>query len=146
LCGSVEQAAERAIAAGKRVFLATGSKDLATFLQAPGAAERQWFVRVTPEPEFIQRAIDAGIPRKQICAMQGPFSQAFNVALWKDWQIDCVVTKDSGDAGGYGAKAEAAQALGIALLVIERPKLAYPRLCSSFDDVLRQVAALEVSA
>jgi precorrin-6x reductase len=146
LCGSIEQAAKRAIAAGKRIFLATGSKDLSTFLQAPGAAERQWFVRVTPEPEFIQRAIDSGIPRNRICAMQGPFSQAFNLALWQDWQIDCVVTKDSGDAGGYSAKAEAAQALGIPLLVIERPKLAYPAVHSTFDGVLRQLAAWEVGS
>jgi precorrin-6x reductase len=96
---------------------------------------------VTPEPEFIQRAIDCGLPRSRICAMQGPFSQAFNSALWQDWQIDCVVTKDSGDAGGYRAKADAARALGIPLLVVRRPQLAYPLLASDFDAVLRQVQA-----
>ena len=144
LCDSMVQAAGRAIALGQRIFLATGSKDLATFLQAPRAAGRQWFVRVTPEPEFIQRAIDLGVPRSHICAMQGPFSQAFNAALWQDWNIDCVVTKDSGDAGGYRAKAAAAQALGIPLLVIQRPKLAYPLITSTFDAVLQQLAAWKI--
>lgn len=144
LCSSVEHAAKQAIACGKRIFLATGSKDLATFLNTPGAAERDWFVRVTPEPEFIQRAIDAGLPRSHICAMQGPFSQAFNQALWQDWQIDCVVTKDSGDAGGFHAKAAAAQALHIPLLIIERPQLTYPLVGSTFTYLFQQLAALDI--
>ncbi|MHB8346047.1 MAG: precorrin-3B C(17)-methyltransferase [Acidiferrobacterales bacterium] len=138
-CESVEQAAQRAIALGKRIFLATGSKDLAGFLQAAGAAERQWFIRVAPEPEFVQRAIDHGLPRRHICAMQGPFSQAFNEALWRDWQIDCIVTKDSGEAGGYQAKKAAAATLGIPLLVIQRPSMAYPAVTSTFTAVLKQL-------
>ena len=141
LCESMTHAAEQAISLGKRIFLATGSKDLSTFLKAKGADERQWFARITAEPEFIQRAIDSGIPRNRICAMQGPFSKAFNIALWRDWQIDCVVTKDSGEAGGYQAKADAAHSLNIPLLVVQRPRLAYPLMTSSFDDVFEQLAA-----
>ncbi|KXS31857.1 MAG: Precorrin-3B C17-methyltransferase [Candidatus Gallionella acididurans] len=144
MCESTEQAAGRAIALGKRIFLATGSKSLATFLKAPNAAEKEWFVRMMPEPEFIQRAIDLGVPRSHICAMQGPFSQDFNVALWRDWKIDCVVTKDSGDAGGYQAKASAAQDLGITLLVVSRPKLDYPVVTSSFDAVLQQLQSWDI--
>src|SRR6185312_8088586 len=49
-CDSVADAAEKAISSGRRIFLATGSKDLATFLQAPKAHVREWFVRITPEP------------------------------------------------------------------------------------------------
>jgi cobalt-factor III methyltransferase len=146
LCRSVEQAAERAIALGKRIFLATGSKDLAAFLKAHGAVERQWFARVTPQPEFIQRAIDQGVPRSHILAMQGPFSQVFNEALWRDWQIDCVVTKDSGEAGGFQAKAAAASAVGIPLLVIKRPQLDYPAVTSSFAGVLQQFEDWEIRA
>ncbi|HEY8034440.1 MAG TPA: precorrin-3B C(17)-methyltransferase [Methylobacter sp.] len=174
-CDSTEQAAEQAIKLGQRIFLTTGSKDLATFLRTPGlvaetapgsprhflhpcrsevsqsvgnrcdqtpeAHEREWFVRVTPEPEFIQRAIDLGVPRSHICAMQGPFSEAFNTALWRDLKIDCVITKDSGDAGGYQAKVAATQALNIPLLVIKRPKLEYPFTASTFAEVLQQLQA-----
>ncbi|MCK9395878.1 MAG: precorrin-3B C(17)-methyltransferase [Methylobacter sp.] len=145
-CESTEQAANQAIALGSRIFLTTGSKDLATFLQAPGAAEREWFVRMTPEPEFIQRAIDLGVPRSHICAMQGPFSEAFNTALWRDLKIDCIITKDSGDAGGYQAKVAATQALNIPLLVIKRPKLEYPFITSTFDAVLRQLQAWHINS
>ena len=146
LCDSTAHAAELAIALGKRIFLSTGSKDLATFVKAPRADSVDWFVRVTPEPEFIQRAIDLGIPRSRLCAMQGPFSQAFNEALWRDWKIDCVVTKDSGDAGGYQAKVAATLALKIPLLVINRPQLAYPLITSSFDAVLQHAQAWPHSA
>ena len=141
LCGTTEEAAARAVVSGKRIFLATGSKDLATFLQAPGAQSCQWFVRVTAEPEFMQRALALGVPRENLCAMQGPFSEAFNRALWQQWQINCVVTKDSGDAGGYRAKAAAAQSLQIPLLVIARPVVAYPSTASDAEAVLAQLAA-----
>jgi len=139
LCGSPEQAARRAIDLGARIFLATGSKDLAVFLQTPGAVGRQWFTRMIPEPEFLRKAIEQGLPPTHICAMQGPFSQAFNEALWRDWDIDCVVTRDSGDAGGYQAKAAAAAALRVPLLVIKRPRLDYPVLTSTFTAVLQQL-------
>jgi cobalt-factor III methyltransferase len=142
LCDSVSDAAERAIAAGQRIFLATGSKDLATFLQAPNAGQRDWFVRMTPEPALIRRAIDLGIPRDHILAMQGPFSEELNIALWRDQRIDCVVTKDSGEAGGFSAKARAAAALKIPLLVIRRPQVAYPRIAMSFEAVGEQLLAL----
>ncbi|MES2739927.1 MAG: precorrin-3B C(17)-methyltransferase [Pseudomonadota bacterium] len=126
VCATMGEAAARAIALGGRIFLATGAKDLATFLQHPGAERCTWFVRLTAEPAFIQRALALGVPRERICAMQGPFSAEFNTALWRHWRIDCVVSKDSGEAGGFGAKVAAAQALAIPLLVVARPRLDYP--------------------
>jgi precorrin-3B C17-methyltransferase len=142
LCDSVADAAESAIAIGQRIFLATGSKDLATFLNAPNAGQREWFVRITPEPALVRRAIDLGIPRDHILAMQGPFSEGFNAALWRDQRIDCVVTKDSGEAGGFSAKARAAVALKIPLLVIRRPQVAYPSIATSFEAVSEQLQSL----
>jgi precorrin-6x reductase len=146
VCGAMEEAARRAVARGRRIFLATGSKDLGTFLGAPGAGEREWFVRMTPEPELIQRAVDLGLPRTHICAMQGPFSREFNEALWRAWRIDCVVTKESGDAGGFDAKAEAAAALDVPLVVVGRPAVAYPRTASDFESVLHHLSTLLVEA
>ena len=132
LCESVAEAAERAISLGRRIFLATGSKDLATFLQAAQADRCEWFVRITPEPGLLRRAIELGIPRDHILAMQGPFSEGLNAALWRDQRIDCVVTKDSGEAGGFSAKARAAAALNIPLLVVRRPQVTYPRVAETF--------------
>jgi len=74
--------------------------------------------------------------------MQGPFSRAINEALWRDWRIDCVVTKDSGDAGGFTSKAGAAAAMKIPLIVVDRPPMQYPRVANDFPEVVRQLRKL----
>jgi precorrin-6x reductase len=135
-CETMGEAAAKAIEMGKRIFLATGSKDLQVFLDYPGAGERDWFVRVAPDPESMETALSLGIPRAQVFAMQGPFSRELNETLWKEWKIDCVVTKESGAAGGFTAKADAACSLGIPLVVINRPRLNYPDLTDDFDAVI----------
>ena len=142
VCDDAADAARRAIELGRRIFLATGSKDLATFVRAPGAERCEWFVRLTPDPERLSRAIALGIARERILAMQGPFSAEFNRALWRAQRIDCVVTKDSGDTGGYGEKQSAAGELGIALLVIRRPHVDYPRQVASVEEAVQAAADL----
>jgi cobalt-factor III methyltransferase len=137
----MDEAAALAIEQGRRIFLATGSKDLAHFVTAPGAEARDWFLRLAPEPAMLQRALDLGLPRGHLCAMQGPFSRQANETLWRDWGIDCVVSKESGAAGGYRAKGEAAAALGVPFIVIDRPRLDYPAQASEIDQVLREVGA-----
>jgi precorrin-3B C17-methyltransferase len=130
VCSSVEEATEKAMAIGSRIFLATGAKTLAEILASDQGSSKLWFARVTADPDFIQTAISSGIPLSRICAMQGPFSAGFNEELWKQWQIDCVVTKESGDAGGFQSKLEAARKLKIPLIVIQRPRISYPAVVS----------------
>jgi cobalt-factor III methyltransferase len=64
--------------------------------------------------------------------MQGPFSTEVNGALWSSWKVDCVVTKESGEAGGFQSKLDAARTLGIPLIVVERPKMSYPAVATDF--------------
>ena len=47
-------------------------------------------------------------------------------ALWQQWRISLVVTKASGTAGGEDIKRQVAAKLGIPLIVIARPQIAYP--------------------
>lgn len=136
LCDSMEEAAEHAVARGRRIFLATGSKALPVFLAHPQAKNCEWFVRVTPNPQIIQQMVDQGIPYSHICAMQGPFEPALNESLWRAWQIDCVISKESGDAGGFRSKLAAASNMSLPLIVVRRPKMRYPRQTSDFDAVL----------
>ncbi|MBV9489714.1 MAG: precorrin-3B C(17)-methyltransferase [Verrucomicrobia bacterium] len=141
---SAEEAAATAAALGRRIFLAVGVKDLATFLRRSDEDEREWYVRLAPDALSIEKALDLGVPRSRICAMQGPFSRAFNLALWRDWAIDCVVTKDSGEAGGFPAKAEAAAALGSPLVVLERPAIPYPFVARDFGGILGELARINI--
>jgi precorrin-3B C17-methyltransferase len=142
-CATMQEAAALALTHGRRIFLATGSRDLDVFVNADGAGDSEWFLRLAPDPRQLQRALDLGIARANLCAMQGPFSQAANEALWRDWRIDCVVSKQSGDAGGYRAKLAAAAALGIPLIVVDRPHLDYPARADDFAAVAAWLAALD---
>ncbi len=142
VCDDAADAARRAIGCGRRIFLATGSKDLETFVRTPGAERCEWFVRLTPDPQRLSRAIALGIPRERILAMQGPFPAELNRALWRSQRIDCVVTKDSGDTGGYGEKQTAAGELGIPLLVIRRPHVDYPLQVAGVEEAVRAAADL----
>jgi precorrin-6x reductase len=145
-CETMGEAAAKAISMGKRIFLTTGSKDLQVFLSHPGATERDWFVRVAPEPESLENAFTLGIPRARLFAIQGPCSRELNETLWKDWQIDCVVTKESGAAGGFNEKADAAYSLGIPLIVINRPRLNYPEVANDFDSIIGRLQRLPGAA
>ena len=69
--------------------------------------------------------------------MQGPFSQAFNEMLWREWRVDCVITKDSGSAGGYEAKVQAAKSLEIPVLLVKRPISQYRPAASDLAGVLQ---------
>ena len=53
--------------------------------------------------------------------MQGPFSREPNEAILRQYAIRYLVTKDGGSPGGFPEKAEAAEALGVKLIVIRRP-------------------------
>ena len=76
-----------------------------------------------------------------IC-MQGPFSADLNAAMFAQTQAAYVVTKDSGQAGGYGEKEEGARRAGAVLIVVKR----MAERGISLEDVikrLRQAACVE---
>ena len=99
------------------VLLTTGSKDLPAF---SGLGGERLYPRVLPSVESLAVCARAGIPRRNIIAMQGPFSRELNLALIRQFSIRYLVTKDAGETGGFGEKAAAA-ADGGAVLVVLRP-------------------------
>ena len=54
--------------------------------------------------------------------MQGPFSEQMNRTMIEEFQIQYLVTKESGATGGFIQKREAAKKTGCKLVVIERPQ------------------------
>ena len=100
------------------VLLTTGAKELGAF--SPIAPER-CYPRVLPTQEGIAACEAAGVPHRNIIAMQGPFSRALNEALIQQFEIRWLVTKDGGAAGGFAEKVQAAQSTGAQLVVLRRP-------------------------
>ena len=113
------QAAEYLAKTEGSILLATGAKELAVFA---GIDPDRLFPRVLPTVEGITACEKAGIPHRNIIAMQGPFSYALNAALLQQFHIQFMVTKDGGAAGGFAEKVQAAQASGVQLVVIRRPE------------------------
>ena len=103
------------------VLLTTGSKELGNFLAAFEDRSRL-YVRVLPAVESIEICKKHQIPGKQVIAMQGPFSREMNEALLRQYHIRYLVTKESGTAGGFSEKEQAAAAAGAELVVIGRPE------------------------
>lgn len=102
------------------VLLTTGSKDLSAFTQIPDYQQRL-FVRILPSVEAVRHGLDLGIAPSRLICMQGPFSKELNLALLHQFAIQIMVTKESGSAGGFIEKLEAAQEARIQTIVIGRP-------------------------
>jgi precorrin-6A/cobalt-precorrin-6A reductase len=123
-------AATLAAGLGKVIFLTTGSRSLAVFKQEPLLSGHRLIARVLPEPEVIAACRQLGFSPRDIVALQGPFSHELNLAIFREYGSEVVVTKNSGHIGGSDSKFSAAVELGLQLVVIDRPAVHYSRLAA----------------
>lgn len=117
--GSAEAAAKLLADREGNILLATGMKELPAFA---GISSARLYPRVLPTGDSIAACERAGIPHRNIIAMQGPFSAELNEALIRQFHIAYLVTKDGGKAGGFQEKVQAAENTGIELVLIRRPE------------------------
>lgn len=121
-CFETHEACARALAGTEgRILLTTGSRALSRYC-ASEEIRKRLYVRVLPSEESIAACKEQGLCGKQIIAMQGPFTAEMNEALIRQYGISCLVTKESGAAGGYPQKLEAAKKTGTQVFVIGCPK------------------------
>ncbi|MCF6150369.1 MAG: precorrin-6A reductase [Candidatus Kuenenia sp.] len=137
---SVDDAVKRARKLGVNIFLTTGISGVAKFI--PLKNEKQLFVRILPIPEHIASCIEMGISPKNIIAMHGPFSAELNKAMFRQYDINTIVSKESGGVGGVKEKIQAAVELGIDTILITRPALALPHVYTNINDILHEVKAI----
>ncbi|MEO2117506.1 MAG: precorrin-6A reductase, partial [Methanocaldococcus sp.] len=121
-----EEAAKLAKKSNK-VFHMAGIKNLKTVVDIVG--KDKVIARVLPIS--VSEALKI-LPQKNIVAMYGTFSKELNKYLIKDYGCDAIITKDSGESGGFKEKVYGALEVGAKVIVVERPKLNYPIY---FDDV-----------
>jgi precorrin-6A/cobalt-precorrin-6A reductase len=136
---SFTEAADTAALLGRTIFLTTGSRQLKAFTAAPSLLRHRLVARVLPDAEVIAECVNLGLMPKDIIAMQGPFSHELNAALFKAYQADVVVSKNSGTIGGSDTKITAAMELGLPIIVIDRPKIEYPAVAYTAEEVLAYV-------
>ncbi len=116
---SIEEAVRVAGDAGN-VLATTGSRQIAVYAALPDF-ENRLFARVLDDESSIRVCLEAGIPRSHILAKSGPFSREENLADIDACHAAVLVTKDSGETGGYPEKLAACRERGIEMIVIERP-------------------------
>lgn len=136
----VKEACQVANTLGQNVFLGTGSKTLGAFVA--GLKDKKIIARVLPTSEVIKECEALGLSPENIVGMKGPFSEEINVALYKHYEIDCMITKESGAEGGFLEKVEACIHQGIHVVVIKREQLDYPKVASSIDVLLEALGSM----
>lgn len=129
-------AAKKAAELGNRIFLTTGSRNLEIFSKSEYLKDCTITVRVLPTAEVLALCEKLGFTPKQVIAMQGPFSKDLNEAMFKQYEAQVIVTKNSGTIGGADTKFAAAEALGLPVVLIDRPKVSYGQVARTFEDVL----------
>lgn len=135
----VQEAAKLAVNAGKIVFLTTGSHTLPIFRTAAAGMDCRLIARVLPQPEVISACLEAGFSPGDIVAVQGPFSHELNLALFREFRADVMVTKNSGTVGGTDLKITAAMELDMTVVVVKRPPVDRKQIFQSVPDLLEYI-------
>ncbi len=136
---SYDDAAEKAAQLGKNIFVTTGSRNLKKLLESPALKNCNLTVRILPTAEVLTECENLGLTPKQIIAIQGAFSTELNAELFKHAGAEVLITKNSGKIGGADTKIAAAEILNLPVVLIERPKIFYPNMTQTFEEVLNRI-------
>ena len=117
---SVGEAVEYLSETEGNIFISTGSKELSAYTKLKDYRER-CYARVLPVWESLEESIRLGFEGRNLIAMQGPFSRELNIAMLRHVKASYFVTKESGKAGGFQEKLQAASETQAVLVVIKRP-------------------------
>jgi precorrin-6A/cobalt-precorrin-6A reductase len=115
------------------VLLTVGQKDLQPF-------------RASPQHHYVLRSVDPPPPNRlppdvSIISARGPFPLSDERRLLTEHRIDVIVTKNSGGSATE-AKLEAARALQIPVIMVQRPALPAVPTVPTIADVLAWLHAL----
>ena len=120
--GSIPEAADTLGDLPRRVMLAIGRMHLAEFAGQP---QHFYLLRLVDPPEG-----PLPVPDTAVEVSRGPFTEAGDRALLERHRIDVIVSKNAGGSGAR-AKLDAARALGLPVVMIDRPAL--PDRCEVHD-------------
>lgn len=116
----------------QRVMLAVGRMHLAAFAANP---QHHYLLRLVDPPDGAQDGT-LPFPDCEVIVARGPFDHAGDVAVMERHRIDCVVAKNAGGTGA-SAKITAARALGLPVIMIDRPAIPPRREVHDPAEVMR---------
>lgn len=114
-----------------RIFLAIGRQGLSAFAAAP---QHHYLLRLVDPPEA-----PLPLPDAHAVIARGPFSEAGDRALLETHRIDLILAKNAGGSGAR-AKLDAARALGLPVILIDRPEVPDRPVAASVAEVMAWLA------
>lgn len=96
------------------------------------------YFRVLPTKAAIENIENIGVLAKNIIGIQGPFSKEFNSFIYKQYNINYLLTKESGDIGGEQEKIDSALENNIEIIILKKPLLNYPWKTNNFEIILEE--------
>lgn len=111
-----------------------GSKALPELIKVKDFRRRLW-VRVLPSEEILEQCRALGYDTTKVIQQKGPFTTEQNAAHLRESGAGMIITKESGEAGGYPEKAEAARICGAELITLTRP----PEHGHSFGEIIERI-------
>lgn len=133
IVNSIDEACEIANNKGKNILIGTGSKNLDVYVDK--IKNKNLVARVLPTSEVLLICEKLGLNADNIIAMKGPFSVSMNKETYEHYNIDLVITKESGAQGGFLEKVSACEQLNIPIVIIAREKLNYPKVITDLDEL-----------
>ena len=133
----IDEACKIANKIGKNIFIGTGSKNL--YLYKKKIKNKNLIARVLPTSDVLTSCEQLGFNADNIIAMKGPFSIEMNEATYKQYNIDLVITKESGKAGGFLEKIQACKNLNIPVIIIKRKEMNYPNTIGDIRELERMI-------
>lgn len=104
----------------RKALITTGGNSLTEYTKVRDFQSRLT-VRILPANGAAKRCADLGFHAENVILEKGPFTVQQNVEHLKNSEAEILVTKESGEAGGFPEKAEAASLCGAELLTLRRP-------------------------
>lgn len=119
LVKSVDEAVDYLTTCEGNVFVATGSKEIAKYKKLDLS---RVYARVLSAVESINACKDIGLEGSHIIAMQGPFSERLNIALMEEYNCKYMVSKQTGNNGGFDEKIEACKQADVYPIIVALPQ------------------------
>ena len=117
------------------ILVTLGSNNIKSFENMKNL--KNIYFRILPVTISLKKLEDIGIKARNIIGLQGPFSKEFNQAIYENYNIKYMVTKESGETGGEREKLDSAKLLGITPVILRRPKIEYPWVSSSLSKLFK---------
>lgn len=143
-CADMEQAVAYLNRTTGNILVTTGSKQLDELCKLNDYTDRI-YLRILPSPAVLQECLDKGFQAGHVICMQGPFSEAMNVAVLQEYNICYMLTKQSGRTGGYPQKIMAAGRCGVKPVVILPPQEADGVSVEAMKEIMKEVMTVDLA-